>query len=272
MPYLEAGGVRLYYERVGEGLPLILQAHHHSAWMPFQVPYFSQFYQVITFDRRGTGRSDSPPGPWTAADCARDVRNLMDALQIERAIVGGASLGGVIACEFGLDYPDRALALIVGHTVPWLWPLGRQWLEDEIAAVERGERPIVMQPRSYDWEASGPLTAAPEFAESLAGRYFRTLEGGVGKDQRSAVAGLRVLLDWDLRPRYAELRALPVPALVIVGGNEPQKTIELSYEWHQQFGNAEYVILPNTHHGAARENPLGWNEAVHGFLRRHGLG
>ena len=271
MPFVDAGGVKLYYESAGEGVPFILQAHHHLAWMPFQIPYFSQFYRVITFDRRGTGRSDSPEGPWSAAYCARDVRNLMDALEIDQAVVGGASLGGVIACEFGLDYPERALALIVGHTVPWLWPLGRQWLEDEIRAVERGEQPIVLQPRSYEWEAEGPPTAVPGFADTPSGRYLRTLEGGVGKDRRSAIEGLRVLLNWDLRPRYGELNALQVPALVIVGGNEPQKTIEGSYEWHQQLGNSEFVILPNTHHGAARENPIGWNEAVHGFLRRHGL-
>jgi len=271
MPYANAGGVRLYYERAGEGTPLILQAHHHSAWMPFQLPYFAQFYQVITFDRRGTGRSDIPPGDWTAADLASDVRGLMDALDLERAIVGGASLGGVIACQFGLDYPDRSLALIVGHTTPWLWPLGRQWLEEQIETVKRGERPIVLQPRSYDWEAEGPPTAAPGFAETVAGRYLRTLRGSLGETPEAAIQALRVLLHWDMRPRYPELRHLDVPALVIVGGNEPQKTIELSYEWHQQFKSSDYVILPNTHHGAARENPLGWNEAVHGFLRRHGL-
>ena len=82
---------------------------------------------------------------------------------------------------------------------------------------------------------------------------------------------LASLRTWDQRPRYAELQRLDIPALVIVGGNEPQKTIELSYEWHQQFKRSDYVILPNTHHGATAGNPIGWNEAVHGFLRRHGL-
>ena len=62
-----------------------------------------------------------------------------------------------------------------------------------------------------------------------------------------------------------------MPVLVMVGGNESQKTITLSYEWHQSIPGSEFVILPNTHHGAARENPVGWNAAVHGFLRRHGL-
>ena len=78
MPRLTANGVELYYEDLGEGLPLVLQAHHHQAWMPFQVAYFSQFYRVITFDRRGTGRSGSPGGEWRAADFAADLLGLLD--------------------------------------------------------------------------------------------------------------------------------------------------------------------------------------------------
>jgi 3-oxoadipate enol-lactonase len=118
VPRIDADGVELFYESLGEGTPLILQAHDHSPWLFFQAPYFAQFYRVITFDRRGTGRSASPPGPWCMADFARDLRALLDALGIERAIIGGSSLGGIVAAQFGVDYPDRALALIIGHTVP----------------------------------------------------------------------------------------------------------------------------------------------------------
>lgn len=271
MPYADAGEVRLYYERAGEGTPLILQGHGHMPWMVGQVPYFSQYYDVVVFDRRGTGRSDDPPGPWRAADLARDVRGLMDALGIDRAIVGGASLGGVVAAQFGLDYPDRALALVVGHTVPYLWPLGRAWLEEQIAAAERGEPAVVRQPRSYEWEEEGPPTSPASFLEGPLGRLLATLGRGLGTSREAAVRALRVLLDWDQRPRYAELRQLDVPTLVIVGGHEPQKTIELAYEWHQQFKVSEFRILPDAHHGAAREDPVAWNLAVHGFLRRHGL-
>jgi pimeloyl-ACP methyl ester carboxylesterase len=148
MPRVNADGVELFYESVGEGVPLVLQAHHHLSWMPYQASYFSQFYRFITFDRRGTGRSANPLGDWTIADFARDCKNLLDELGIDRAIVGGASLGGAISCQFGLDYPERALALVIGHTGPYIWPLGAEWIEEQVAAVERGERPIVMQPRS----------------------------------------------------------------------------------------------------------------------------
>jgi pimeloyl-ACP methyl ester carboxylesterase len=270
MPVANAGGLKLYYESVGEGTPLVLHGHGHLGWMPFQVPYFSQFYRVIVFDRRGTGRSDDPPGPWTPSDLARDVRNLLDALGLERAIVGGNSLGGVVSSQFGLDYPERALALIVGQTVPYLWPLGAAWLAEQLELAERGEPVVVFQPRSYEWEEQGPPTIVAGFETTPVGRYLATLDRGLG-DGEALGKMLKVLDGWDQRPRYPELQRLDVPALVIVGGNEPQKTIELAHEWSRQFMKGEFVILPNTHHAAAVENPIGWNRAVHGFLRRQGL-
>ena len=271
MPYVEVDGIRLFYERTGEGVPLILHAHHHTAWMVYQVPYFSQFYEVIVFDRRGTGRSDDPPGPWTAADLAADIRRLMDGLGIARAIVGGNSLGGVVTAQFGLDYPERAFALVIGHTVPYLWPLAREWLEEQIDLALRGEPAVVYQPRSFAWEEQGPPTIRPGFPETAEGRFWATLDRALGRSPEGRVKSLQVLAGWDLRPRFPELRWLSLPTLVIVGANEPQKTIELAYEWHLQYANSEFVILPETHHAAAIENPVGWNRAVHGFLQRHGF-
>jgi len=271
VPYVEVDGIKLFYERAGEGVPLVLHAHHHLAWMVYQVPYFSQFYDVIVFDRRGTGRSDDPPGPWTAADLAADVRRLLDALRIERAIVAGNSLGGVVTSQFGLDYPERALALVVGHTVPYLWLLAREWLEQQIELALRGEPAAVYQPRSFEWEKQGPPTIRPGFTETDEGRFWATLDRALGRSPEGRAKSLQVLASWDLRPRFPELRRLAVPTLVIVGANEPQKTIELAYEWHKHDQTGEFVILPQTYHAAAIENPVGWNRAVHGFLRRYGF-
>ena len=77
MPRIDADGVELFYESLGEGTPLILQAHDHTPWMFFQAPIFSQTYRFVTFDRRGTGRSASPAGEWSVPDWARDLRALM---------------------------------------------------------------------------------------------------------------------------------------------------------------------------------------------------
>ena len=271
MPRVDADGVGLFYESAGEGVPFVLQAHHHADWMLYQFPYFSQFYRVIIFDRRGTGRSADPDGDWTTADFARDLRGLLDALGIEKAIVGGASLGGVISCQFGLDYPHRALALIIGPTTPYLGPLGQEWLVGALGAIERGEVPGARQPRSYPWEAEGPPIGDPAWRDTPAADFLATIRIGLGNTREAMIKALRTMRAWDLRPRYAELNRLTIPALVIVGGHEPQKTIERSYDLHRQIPGSDYAILPGAYHAAAREEPVAWNAAVHGFLRRHGI-
>ena len=268
MPRVDAGGVELFYESLGEGTPLLLHGHDHTPWMFFQAPVFSQSYRFITFDRRGTGRSASPPGEWSVGDFARDVRNLMDTLEIDKAIVGGSSLGGVVTAQFAVDYPDRALAVLIGHTGPYMWDLARQWIED----LMRDAHPSLgAQPRSFDWEQEGPPTTNPAFAQSPMGRLMASVGTGLGRDRESILKMHRALLNWDQRPRYAELNALRIPALFLVGANEPQRTIELTIEWSQQIPGSELVILRDCYHAAHRENAPAWNAAVQGFLSRHEL-
>jgi pimeloyl-ACP methyl ester carboxylesterase len=94
---------------------------------------------------------------------------------------------------------------------------------------------------------------------------------GMGRDPESVRKMHRALLSWDQRPRYTELQRLRVPALFIVGANEPQKTLELMCEWQKQVPDSELVILRESFHAAHRENALAWNDAVQSFLVRHGL-
>jgi pimeloyl-ACP methyl ester carboxylesterase len=269
VPRVDADGVELFYESLGEGPTMVLQAHDQTPWLFCQAPYFSQRYRVVTFDRRGTGRSGSPPGPWTMHDFAADLRALLDALHIDRAIVGGSSLGGIITAQFALDYPERTRALIVGHTTPYLWDLARDWIDELIHDPKPSLGP---QPRSYDWEPIGPPTTNPAFAASPMGQLLASVGTGMGRDPQSVLNMLGAMLTWDQRPRYADLEKLQVPCLVIVGANEPQKTLELACEWHQHISGSEFVVLRDTYHAAPRENALVWNQTVQAFLERHGLG
>jgi len=268
MPRIDAGGVELFYESLGEGTPLVLQAHDHTPWMFFQAPIFSQWYRFITYDRRGTGRSASPPGDWNVSDFASDLCGLLDALNIEKAIVGGSSLGGIVAAQFAVDFPDRLLAVVVGHTTPYFWDLAREWVEE----LMRGAQPTLgAQPRSYAWEDSGPPTTNPEFAASPIGRLMASVGTGLGRDAESIRKMYRALLSWDQRARYEDLHNLRVPMLFIAGANEPQKTLELISEWRQQVPESELVILSDCFHAAHRENAPAWNTAVRSFLTRHNL-
>lgn len=268
MPRAMAGEVELYYESLGEGVPVVLQAHDHTAWLFAQAPVFSQRYRFITYDRRGTGRSSSPPGPWTAADLANDLAGLLDALGLERAVIGGASLGGVVTAQFAVDHPGRALALVVGHTVPFVDDEGRRWLAEEIANARAGRPAIVRQPRSSEAEAEGPLTTSAAFAASDWGRMIGTTGTGLGRSPDERARAIAVLLDWDQRPRKADLAKIDVPALFIVGEHEPPSTIEGSRTWASWIPGAEFAVLPGAHHAAPREAAPAWNRVVLEFLGR----
>ena len=272
MPRVMAGDVELYYESVGEGTPMVLQAHDHTPWLFGQAPVFSQRYRFLTYDRRGTGRSSSPPAPWTAADLANDLAAFLDALGIERAIVGGASLGGVVTAQFAVDHPGRALALIIGHTAPYLDAEGEAWLESEIATARSGRAAIVRQPRSSADEAEGPPTTDPTFAASEWGRMMAATGTGLGRTPEERATAIAVLRGWDQRPRKADLAKIAVPTLVIVGEKEPRTTIDGSREWASWIPGARFVVLPGAHHAAAREAAPAWNAAVQRFLDESGLG
>ena len=266
-----AGDVDLYYESLGEGTPFVLQGHDHTPWLFGQAPVFSQRYRVVVYDRRGTGRSSSPEGDWSAADLARDLENLLDALAVERAIVGGSSLGGVITAQFAVDHPERALALIIGHTVPYLDDVGRAWLERQVADARAGRPVIARQPADVEGGLEPPTTD-PAFAASPLGRMIATTGTGLGRTPEDIARAIAVLRDWDQRPRRPDLARIKVPTLVIAGEREPRATIEGSREWASWIPGAEFVVLPGAHHAAPREAAPAWNAAVQGFLDRHGLG
>ena len=272
MPRVMARDVELYYESLGEGTPLVLQAHDHTPWLFGQAPVFSQRYRFLTFDRRGTGRSSSPSGDWTPADLANDLAGFLDALGIEKAIVGGSSLGGVVTAQFAVDHPGRAIALVIGHTVPYMDAEGRAWLEAEIETARAGRPAIVRQPRSGPDEKEGPPTTNPEFAASAWGKMMAATGTGIGRTGDERARAIAVLRDWDQRPRRPDLAKIHVPTLVIVGEREPRSTIDGSREWASWIPGAEFLVLPGAHHAAPREAAPAWNAAVLGFLDRHGLG
>jgi 3-oxoadipate enol-lactonase len=272
VPRATAGrGVDLYYESLGEGTPIVFQAHDHTPWLFFQAPVFSQRYRVLAYDRRGTGRSSSPDGEWTAADLANDLAGFLDALAIDRAIVAGSSLGGVVTAQFAVDHPGRALALVIGHTVPYLDAAGRAWLEREVADARAG-RPVIGRQPADAGEAEGPPTTDPAFAASALGRMVASTGTGLGRTPEDIARAIAVLREWDQRPRRRELAAIDVPALVIVGEREPRATIDGAREWASWIRGADFVVLPGAHHAAPREAAPAWNAAVQAFLDRHDLG
>jgi pimeloyl-ACP methyl ester carboxylesterase len=134
MTTAELEGVRLAYDVEGTGEPLLLiqgLGYGRHGWGPAP-GMLAQHFQVVVFDHRGFGESDSPPGPYTTAQLARDALAVLDAAEIESAHVTGISLGGMVAQELVLAAPERVHKLVLCSTTgggPTAVPMPQQTVE-----------------------------------------------------------------------------------------------------------------------------------------------
>jgi 3-oxoadipate enol-lactonase len=118
VPFAHSDGVRIYYEAQGKGPALLLVPGIpaiSSDWFPF-ADRLGERFRVVVYDNRGSGRSDAPPGPYSTRQLAVDAVAVLDALVIERAHLFGVSLGGMIAQELALGFPERVDRLVLGST------------------------------------------------------------------------------------------------------------------------------------------------------------
>lgn len=116
----DAGGVRIAWEEHGSG-PAVLLIHGLGyarwGWEPL-VPRLADRYRVITYDNRGIGGSDVPPGPYSAESMMSDAVAVLDAARVDSAHVVGTSLGGMIAQQLAARHRDRVNRLVLLSTTP----------------------------------------------------------------------------------------------------------------------------------------------------------
>jgi len=118
MPKAKVSGIGIGYDVNGQGEPLVLIMGFTGTrlgWI-FQKRVFRRHFQIITFDNRGVGRSDKPSGAYSMRMMADDTVGLMDHLGIKQAHILGVSMGGMIAQEVAINYPERVKKLVLGCT------------------------------------------------------------------------------------------------------------------------------------------------------------
>ena len=110
MPEIRVNDVELHYDVQGSGDPLLVVmglGSSSAAWNPELIAGLAQSFRVITYDNRGTGRSDKPDIPYSLEMFAADAIALLDALKLDRVHLFGVSMGGMIAQELALRYAPR---------------------------------------------------------------------------------------------------------------------------------------------------------------------
>ena len=112
-------GLKLRYEIRGSGEPLALIMGFSGSsrgWGEAFLTRMEQRFKIFVIDNRGTGESDKPDAEFTLRDMAADVAAVLDHAKTPRAHILGISMGGMIAQEFVLAYPERTRGLVLGCT------------------------------------------------------------------------------------------------------------------------------------------------------------
>jgi len=266
MPKTNVNEVNVSYKVHGEGEPLVLImgfAAPRWAWF-FQTRAFRKYYKVITFDNRGVGKTDKPSEPYTIKTMADDTIGLMDYLGIDKAHILGYSMGGIIAQELIIHYPERVRKLILSSTLATIHQITSEMRE----ALSLGEDFSFSEKdiRSVDIRKALSSLVALGFNRRLyrmilvpiAPIYVRLvgLKGLMG--QIEAIAGCNTL---------ERLHTIQAPTSVIVGTGDKAALPRFSEVIASRIPNAKLVKVEGGSHGYIWEMPGRFNKAVLDFLR-----
>lgn len=254
-------GIRMAYDDVGAGLPVLLlhgYPFNRSMWRD-QVEFLSRSYRVITPDLRGLGETSSASEEASMYEMAQDVAALMDHLEIQRAIVGGLSMGGYVTLAFYRRFPLRVRALVLADTRPQS--------DTEEARQSRLEQAETILRDGMEAIADGFLTkvltpATLREHSELVERVRRMI---TSTDARGAAAALRGMA---ARPDHTDfLPSIFAPALIIVGSEDKLTTTEDAELMHREIRGSRLEVINGAAHVSNIERPAEFNRALAGFLQ-----
>ncbi len=248
MPYIDRNGVKIYYEDNGSGSPILL-SHGYSATAQMwrgQVAALKDRYRVVTWDMRGHGQSDSPddPSQYSEEATCDDMAAILKELGIEKAVIGGLSLGGYMSLAFNVRHPEMVRALMLFDTGPgYKNPKGREAWNETAYARERA------------FNEKG-LDALGRGAEVQVAQH-RSAKG-------LGLAARGMLAQFDSRI-IESLETISVPTLVLVGEND-QPFLGATEYMVNKIPGAQKAMIPNAGHAANIDQPAAFNEAVEAYL------
>jgi pimeloyl-ACP methyl ester carboxylesterase len=261
--FIEVFGAPLYYEVAGAGPALVL-LHEGIADLRMyddQFDAFARRYRVVRYDLHGFGRSGTPGQAFSHHEA---LRGLLDHLGIQRAALLGMSLGGTVAIDFTLTYPNRVGALCLLAAGVGGYPISQEsvTLFAPLAeAFKAGDfvRAIDLTVRFW---VDGMLRSSEEIdpvvRERIRTMYTEVLrrsrDGGRQPDQLEP-------------PAHTRLTEIAAPTLVVVGSGDVPAILEQADLVAQSIPGTRKVVLPRVAHVLNMELPAEVNRVVLDFLR-----
>lgn len=253
MKYVQGSDIKIAYQIAGVGTPLILIGGYSltkESWQPL-VPYLSDHFQVITFDNRGVGGTVGDKKEFSVADMAADTVALMDSLGIDKAHFFGISMGGLIAQNICLDYPERVLKTVLGCTTHG----GREAVPGDKAAMQSladAANPAIA--RADSLKASLPFSFSDNFRENNSTKVDDFIKQSLAMNTpKEGLKGqMGALSVYNSKPRLAEI---DLRILILTGDEDVHIPAENSELLQAAIPAAELTVVKGAGHLFYLEQP-----------------
>ncbi|MGW1886099.1 alpha/beta fold hydrolase [Streptomyces sp. NPDC001970] len=257
---VHVNGTDIWVENRGQGPDVLLIAglsDPAEAWQA-QLDGLSDWYRVIAYDNRGTGRTPLPPEPMSVAMMADDAAAVLGALQVEKAHVAGFSGGSAIAQELALRHPELVRSLVLMST----------WA--------RADAYFTSMTRFWHWLA----TDAPDERSMLEafllwiytprahadGTVQRIIDEALAfPHPQSAEAFQRQLEPFMVHDTLDRLPGITAPTLVLAGELDRATPPRLGRVVADAIPGADYEVMPGEAHQPFQEAPDAFNARVRAF-------
>lgn len=261
MPTAHLNDIDIHYRVEGDGPKTIVLvnglADDLETWVFQMEDFLAAGYRVVRFDNRGIGQSSKPAGPYTTEMFANDTKALVDHLGIDRFHLMGVSMGGMIAQEYALAYPETlesvTFACTYGAPGPFCSRMFTMWAE---LAPVMGV-PFVMRDVTL-WAFTTKFFTDRE--EEL--KEFETAMAYMDQPTPAYLAQLHSIRHHDTLDRIGSLR---VPTLVLAGEEDILIPVSLSKALSEAIPGARFATTPGGH-GCMWEHPEPFNKAYLDFV------
>ena len=261
MEVVRANSLEIAYRRAGDGPPLVLvhgAGEDGRVWQP-QLEGLSDELTVVAWDEPGAGSSADVPARFGLADYAACLADLIEALALRPAHVGGLSWGGTVVLELHRQRPDLVATLILADTYAgWKGSLPTEEVRARVAGVQRM---LDAPPEEFDPTLPGLFAGEPpdEFAGLLDAIAADVRPQSIGKQ-------LAIMAQTDLTGTLGEIA---VPTLLIWGEDDARSPLSVAREFERSIAGSELVVIPGSGHVSNLEAPDAFSRAVRDFCRRH---
>jgi 3-oxoadipate enol-lactonase len=267
---MQIQGVGLHYEVSGTGDPVLLISGlgGHTEFWSRQITSLSTSHCVVRFDNRGSGRSDAPAGPYSVRQMASEAAQLLDALDITSAHIVGSSMGGMIAQEVAIQYPDKALSLtLIASQCGGTHAFGAQ-PEHASALKDLATLDMSPQERARGWV---PYTLSAGFRAEQPGlveQYVRmsAIHPPTTAAMRAQWSALMCYDSWD------RLALITAPTLILQGEQDILVPPENADVLGVRIPDARVVHIPGAGHSLAFEAADTVNKLLLEFFAEYGDG